>query len=103
MPMNCCRTYRIVVTLEGQTAAESRRRRSLPSQCEEESLFGYDLSVSWRSTCYIAAEIESSLVGRSGYRLILGDGKDYGGFKNVEPADQVSSVTIGILWSYVSL
>lgn len=103
MSPNCCRSYRIVVALKRQTVDGSRRRRSLPSQCEESSLSSYYLAMEYELTCYVAAEIDSSLVKKSGYKFILGDNQNYGRFTNIEPDAQVSSVTIGVRWSYVSL
>ena len=96
------RVYRIVIALSPERSKRSIVKRSLPDTCDEDDLYGYDLALTLGLPCYIAAELNASLVGRNGYRFHLGDGKMYGEFENKQPSELSVIVTVGVVVSHVS-
>ena len=94
------RVYRIVITPSPKRSKRSVVKRSLPDTCDEDDLYGYDLALTLGLPCYIAAELDASVVGRNGYRFHLGDGNTYGEFENKQLSDPYVTVTVEV--SHVS-
>ena len=78
----------------------SRRKRSLPENClfDNRTLPSAEIAQENNLTCYITAELNSSLITNEGYEFNIGDGKNYGGYNNTRLTVGVEYlVSIGVI------
>lgn len=75
----------------------TRRKRSLPGHCPEK-VSSYESAQVNNKTCYITAEINSTMVTGQGYKFPLGDGKNYGGYNNAPLTEGENyQVSVGVI------
>lgn len=99
---NFYRVYRVIVAPNEEVSQDRRAKRSLPDVCDEDELYGYHVALALGISCYIAAEVDVSTVGKSGYMFTIGDGKTYGRFENVKPPEPLVMVMVGVMAYHVS-
>ncbi|XP_067932383.1 receptor-type tyrosine-protein phosphatase kappa-like [Watersipora subatra] len=89
--------YRVILSLPEEPV--SKRSLNILG-CQDDSLYGYESAVDINSGCYIAAELEGTMIVESGFILDLGDESTNGDYVNkaLKP-DTRYQITVGVVVS----